>query len=372
MRFAEIEGFEDVKERLIKSSGRNHHAQIFYGQNGSPNLSLALAYATYINCESPAREDSCGKCASCIKIDKLIHPDLHLIFPVSSTVKVKASDAISNNFIGEWRSMVLSNAYPSIDDWLSFYGAENKQANISKEESRQIIQKLSLKSFEAKYKVMLIWLPEYMHPASANAILKILEEPSERSIFLLVTNDYQKLLTTITSRCQLVNIRLFKDEEISAFLRKNLGIEKERAMNIASQCGGDICEAKRLAEDKISDSGSLFREWMRLCWNGDFTSLITWADNYQALSKVQQKNLFIYGISLLRNAIISGLKISELVRVNTEDFDFAQKFGNSVDANKIEMITNHLDKAHYHIERNASPKITFLDLSLSIAKVLKS
>jgi len=372
MRFAEIEGFEDVKERLIKSSGRNHHAQIFYGQNGSPNLSLALAYATYINCQSPTSEDSCGMCVSCNKIDKLIHPDLHLIFPVSSTAKVKASQAISNNFIGEWRSMVLSNAYPSIDDWVSFYGAENKQVNISKEESRQIIQKLSLKSFEAKYKVMLIWLPEYMHSTSANAILKILEEPSERSIFLLVTNDYQKLLTTITSRCQLVNIRLFKDEEISTYLQKNLGLEKDRSMNIATQCVGDICEAQRLADDKTDDLGTLFREWMRLCWNEDFTSLITWADNYQVMSKLQQKNLFIYGISLLRNAIISGLKVSELVRVNVADFDFTQKFGDSVDSNKIEVITNHLGKAHYHIERNASPKITFLDLSLSISKILRS
>jgi len=372
MRFAQIEGFEDVKRRLIQSSERNHHAQIFYGKKGPPNLALALAYATYVNCENPSGADSCGACSSCNKMDKLIHPDLHLIFPVRSTPKVKASEAVRNKFLGEWRSMMLSNTYPTIEDWVNTYGAENKQANISKEESRQIVQKLSLKAFEGRHKIMLIWLPEFMHPSAANAILKILEEPSERTIFLLVTNDYERLLPTITSRCQLVNIRSFRDEEIVAHLKKSFGLEQSRAMSISTQCDGNISEASRLLENNEDNFGSLFTEWMRLCWNAEFTSLIAWAEKFQAMTKIQQRNLLSYGTGLLRNAMISGLKLSDLVRGSSEDLQFIQKFGASVSAAKIELITNDLGKAHYHIERNASAKITFLDLSLSISKLLRA
>ena len=211
MRFSDIIGLEDTKQQLIAAVKSNHvaHAQLFFGSEGSANLALALAFATYINCTNQSDSDSCGTCASCTKIDKLVHPDVQFIFPVSSTKKVTGKSVVSSSYMNEWRSFILNNPYSGIEQWSASYGAENKQSNISKEESRNIIKNLSLKAFEAEYKIMLIWLPEFMHPSAANGILKILEEPPKKTIFLLVTNDYEKLLTTILSRCQFLRFDLF-------------------------------------------------------------------------------------------------------------------------------------------------------------------
>jgi len=369
MRFAEVVGLDDIKAKLIKSSQRNHHAQLFSGPLGSGNLALALAYSSYINCENPTADDSCGSCPSCTKIDKLVHPDLHFVIPVSPTQKWKGKDVISDNFLPEWRALILKNPYVTVNDWVNHYGAEDKQVNISKEESRQIIQKLSLKAFEARHKIMLIWLPEFMHPASANAILKILEEPPSATIFLLVTCDYGRLLTTITSRTQLVNIRPFRNDEIFGYLND---IDDAIAGQIANLSEGNLSQAINLSQQESDDGGTFFSEWMRLCWQNDFEALIHSSESYHAMSKSAQKNLLIYGLNLLRSALLSGQDISDLVKSNSSDTDFVNKFGKTVTPGKIEMLSNQLSEAHYHLERNASPKITFMDLSLSINQILKS
>ncbi|MEQ9424375.1 MAG: DNA polymerase III subunit delta [Cyclobacteriaceae bacterium] len=371
MRFAEIPGLDDLKTDLVRSANRNHHAQIFYGKPGSANLALALAYATYINCQEPTKTDSCGECPSCTKMDKLVHPDLHLFFPVSGNSVVKTKDANSEKFLPDWRTLLATNKYPTLEDWVNHYGAENKQVNISKEESRQIIQKLSLKAFEARYKIMLIWLPEWMHPTAANGILKILEEPSDRTIFLMVSNDYQKLLTTIISRCQLFHIRSFNDEEIVSELVTQYDVERSTAIKNAAQCEGNMNAAIKLIDDQSDEIQEKFSEWMRLCWKQDFTRLVSWADEYQAMTKVNQKNLLLSGINLLRGALIAGLGVAGLNSVADTDA-FAANFGQTVSPDAIEKITQNLNEAHFHIERNASAKLTFLDVSLTVAQILKA
>ncbi|MCZ6899247.1 MAG: DNA polymerase III subunit delta, partial [Bacteroidetes bacterium] len=196
MRFADIPGLDEIKGNLIKCvlSNKIPHAQLLQGHEGSGNLVLSLAYASYLNCLNRTENDSCGECAACSKIDKLIHPDLHLVFPVSPNAKFTGKDVISANYLNEWRSFILKNPYQNLNDWNNYYGADNKQGNISKEESRQIIKNLSLMAFEGQFKVMLIWLPEWMHPSAANSILKILEEPPDRTLFLMVSHQADNLL----------------------------------------------------------------------------------------------------------------------------------------------------------------------------------
>ena len=191
MRFKDIHGLAPTKAMLLSGIRNNHvaHAQLFTGRPGSPALSLALAYATYLNCENPGDEDACGQCPSCAKNQKFVHPDVHFIFPVSSTKNVAAKDASSRLFLKEWREFLLTTPYGSLQDWSTLYGGEDKQALISTKEKQTITNDLSLKAFEGKYKIMLIWLPELMHPNAANGILKVLEEPPENSVFLLVSEQ---------------------------------------------------------------------------------------------------------------------------------------------------------------------------------------
>ena len=214
MQFRDIPGLDSLKEKLYRTvtSGKVAHAQMFAGPPGCANLALALAYASLLNCTNRTDNDSCGECPSCLKIKKLIHPDLHFVFPVSPTEKTtqKKLKPISNSYIQEWRSFVEKSPYLGTEEWSAEYGGENKQLNISREESRDIVTKLALKPYEGKYKIMIIWLAEYMHNSAANALLKLFEEPPDNTIFLLTTYDQEKIIGTILSRVQLLKIRRFK------------------------------------------------------------------------------------------------------------------------------------------------------------------
>ncbi len=373
MRFKQIIGLNEIKEKLTQSAERNHHAQIFSGPPGSGNLALALAYASYINCENPTKADSCGECPSCIKIDKFIHPDLHFVFPISSTSKWKGKDVVSTNFLPEWRSLLTLHPFITLEDWIDHFGGENKQVNISKEESRQIIQKLSLKAFEAKYKIMLIWLPEWMNPSAANAILKILEEPPQTTVFLLVSSDYERLLTTITSRAQLVNVRAFSMDEVINFMATKTEEGKDNLSQLAQLSEGNLSQALKILDQQTAEeTDQRFSDWMRMCWQNDLVMLVTSSENFHSMSKLAQKSLISSGLALLRNALLSSNNLNGLMRVSEDESDFVSKFGKSINLSKIEIISNELSEAFYHLERNASPKMTFLDLSLRINVILRS
>jgi DNA polymerase-3 subunit delta' len=372
MRFSEIIGLDDLKQQLIGAVLNNHvaHAQLFFGPKGSGNMALALAYATFINCQNRSETDSCGTCSTCTKMDKLIHPDLQFVFPVSSTKKITGKNVVSSSFLKEWREFLLQSPYASIEQWNAHYGAENKQGNISKEESRNIIKNLSLKAFEAEYKVMLIWLPEYMNAFSANGILKILEEPPEKTLFLLVTNDYEQLLTTILSRCQLFNIRGFRSEEVADYLVSNQNLAEDQAHKIAALSEGNINRAVKLIDSVEDDSNKFFRDWMRQCWGMNMTELASMMDSYNGLNKTSQKMLLQYGLGMMREALMTQVLADAGNKLNADELDFASKFGKALSAQKLEDISNRLGTAQYHLERNANPKIMFMDLSLSIGKVM--
>ncbi|UXX80296.1 DNA polymerase III subunit delta [Reichenbachiella carrageenanivorans] len=372
MRFADIPGLSAAKAQLIHAIKGNHvaHAQLFYGKEGSANMALALAYATYINCKKPTDTDSCGTCESCAKTDKLVHPDLQFVFPVSATKSVTGKNVISSSYLKEWRTFLNANKYGTLVDWSACYGAENKQANISKEESRNIIKSLTLKAFEAEYKVMIIWLPEYMNVSAANGILKILEEPAEKTLFLLVTCEYEKLLTTILSRCQLFKVPSFSDEELQQYLEETKGIAPEKAKKIAALAEGSLAAAVENIDSTEDDAHVMFRDWMRQCWVKDFTSLNMTNDSFSKMSKTGQKLFLQYALNMMRQALVSEYLVEEKEKLNEQEKDFAVKFGKALSTQKLEKISEEFSKAHYHLERNANVKILFLDLSLSVGRIM--
>ncbi len=369
MRFAEIPGLQEEKSLLINAVKNNHvaHAQLFFGAEGTGNLALALAFISYLNCLNRQERDSCGECSNCTKIDKLVHPDINFVFPVVSTKKFSGKDAVSSNHLPSWREQILSNPYTSLNDWYEKLDAENKQGNISKEESRHIVKALSLKAFEAEYKVMLIWLPELMHVTAANGILKILEEPPNKTIFLLVSNDYEKLLSTILSRTQLFKIKPFLDDELTTIL-SGLNMthsDHGQAIRLAS---GSVSKAIQIIQNKEHESEANFINWMRSCWKNDFSHLVALADEFAGSSKVKQKSLLNQGLNVLQ----SGLKTVFGGNDDESELSFADKFVKALNLNSMEQISQALNEALYHLERNANPKILFLSLSMDIGSLLKS
>jgi DNA polymerase-3 subunit delta' len=373
MFFREITGLEDIKQTLISAvqKGQIAHAQLFFGSEGSANLAMALAYATYINCENRQPDDACGKCPSCSKINKLIHPDLHFVFPVAATKKI-SKDPLSEHFLPEWRNYLKENTYASLSDWCNYIGTENKQPNISAEESRSIIQKLSLKSYEAQYKVLILWLPELLNNTSANALLKIMEEPPPKTVFLLVSQNIERLLTTILSRTQLIRIRSFTSQEISGLLINMYGLESRRAAQIAYLSDGNLQEALSLCKQASNDNHELFREWMRLCFRANFTGLVDWMEKFAKMSKEAQKSLLIYGIEMVRETMVWPYKEAQLVRLEGEELTFIEGFSKVITPAKAEGLYIQLNEACFHLERNASAKIVFLDTSLAITGIIKS
>jgi DNA polymerase III subunit delta' len=388
MKFTDIPGNKSLKERLIHSvtDNRISHAQLFLGNEGYGSLPMAIAYAQYISCESKKSEDSCGICPSCQKYEKLIHPDLHFAFPVVTTEKVK-SKPVSSMFLTEWREAVLANPFMNLFSWLEFIGVENKQGNISVEESHEILRSLSLKTYEAEYKIMIIWLPEKLHISAANKLLKIIEEPPEKTLFLLVSENYEAILPTILSRLQLVKLYAPSVNEISLFIGKKFSVNEINANTIASRCEGNINLAITLAGegDQSGINESLFLPWMRLCFSfrkaaktlhekqnmeKNIIQLSEWVDKIAQTGRERQKIFLNHCLYVFRECIMLNYESDNLLKISEQEKTEIQKFAPFInEINCIEII-NEFNDAVYQIERNAHPKILFMDLSLKVSKLL--
>lgn len=370
--FNKIIGLSETKHQLIKAIQSQHiaHAQLFGGKEGSANLALALAYAQYLHCEDRQIEDSCGKCASCKKYEKFIHPDLHFVFPVATTKKI-TSKPLSQDFLSDWRKKVLEHPYFNLSDWLQTIEAENKQGNISVEESRNVIQSLSLKAFEGEFKILLLWLPEMMNTQAANALLKILEEPPPKTIFLMVCNDTKSLLATIISRVQMSRIPAFTDQEIEENLVEKFDVDSKKAIEITYLADGNLNEAIRLTKEDTNDNHTWFRDWMRACYKKDIADLVKRTDEFAALGKEGQKNLLLYGLGVCRETLVLQNAGKELLRLSGEKLNFIEGFAKTMSFEKLEYLYAHLNEAYYHLERNANVKILFLDVSLGFVKLMR-
>ena len=367
MKFIDISGFEKEKNFLINAENKNHvaHAQLFFGSEGSPNLSLALAFISFLNCNNKVNNDSCGECPSCKKIDKMIHPDVHFIFPVAPTTKIN-KNVISDLFIKEWRNFILDDPYQNVNDWFNFYGFENKSPNISKDESRNLIKKLTLKPFESENKIVLIWLPEYLHLYTSNALLKILEDPPPKTFFFLITNDYNRLLKTILSRVQMFKIRNFSDEELKKEILKKEDIAENELSKLILTSDGNLNQAKKIINSSNEDFLSVFKIWMRNCYSNDYAKIqldLEWFNNQ---TKINKKAFLIYSLNLIRESFVIKIN-SSLSRIVDEESEFIKNFSQSLNEEKTEKIILELNDSIRFLERNANPKIIFLDLSIEIA-----
>ena len=372
MKFQEIPGLGEAKKMLADAVKSNHaaHAQLFVGAEGALNLPLALAYATYIHCENKG-EDSCGVCPACSKNAKYIHPDTHFVFPLSNVKGEKDEERLKADITKSWRSFLLEQPFGNLDDWCNHYGGEDKLSIISKDASREIIKTLSLKAFESKSKVMIIWQPETMHASAANGILKILEEPSPNTYFILVTNAADQLMPTIISRTQIVTVPLLSDDELESFLKDKQGVESGPARKIVQLADGNINYALKLIGQETDNSTTFFTEWMRACFANKYGNLVTMAEEYHGLDKLTQRNMISYSINMMRETLLFSSGAEVINRTRGEEREFVERFSKVLDVHKIEKSFQLLNDASYHLERNGSAKMIFMDLSLKMAQTFK-
>ena len=370
MLFKEIIGQSEIKNRLIRSSkeGRISHAQLFLGPQGSGGLALAVAYAQYICCTDKQEDDSCGKCSSCIKYNKLIHPDLHFVYPVALSKDIRVSTDVAK----EWRATFLDNPYITLFSWFEQLEAENKQAVIGVEERGEILRKLSLTTYESEYKIMIIWQADKMNPAAANKLLKILEEPPDKTLFILVCESEDQLLRTILSRTQLIKIPKLTDKDIKAALINHSELSPEAIDNIAHLADGNYAEALLLINENENAAQNLasFQRLMRASLKFDPKAVMSWIDEVAATGRERQKNFLKYALHIMRESLMLSYADESIVKLGSNEEDFVKKFSPFIHANNVERFIEELNKAYFHMERNANTKILFMDLAFKFNELL--
>ncbi|MCX6189140.1 MAG: hypothetical protein NTW54_05995 [Bacteroidetes bacterium] len=366
MQFKEVVGQQVIKKNLIQGvkSGRISHAQLFCGMEGVGSLALAVAYAQYLNCENPSDEDSCGVCNACNKYQKLIHPDLHFSYPTIG------ANMLSANFIDEWRTVFMANPYINASQWLQHIGTENKQGNITAAETHEIIRKLSLKMFEGPYKVLIMWMPEFLGK-EGNVLLKLIEEPTDNTILLLVTEDRDKILSTIQSRTQIVQLNMLSEEEIYEVLQSKYNLPEEQAATISKISDGNLSAAIALMGEVDNNFHEIFRDWMLACVKNQMGDVLMKVEEMNSLGRMQLKNLLSYGLYVMRACILYNHGVYDRLIANSSDKDFISKFSRFINPKNVHGFAQEFSDAIFHIERNANPKITLLNLSLQVEKLFK-
>lgn len=377
MKFADVIGHGALKRMLVRgvNEGRVGHAQLFSGRAGNGGLPLALAYAQYVNCMDRKDGDSCGVCPSCLKTAALAHPDLHFVFPVNSPKGSGGSQKpLSDYFLPQWRENFTETAgYFDEQQWYSAINIDNQQGIISRNEADEIIRKLSFKPFEAGSKVMIIWLPEKMRTEAANTILKILEEPWDRTLFIMVSESPEKLLPTIISRTQEVPVPAIDTADIEAWMGQEYGLAGKELSNMARLSRGDIIEARQLAEGKHETGEEyfeLFASLMRLSYNDRHMELLDWADGVASMGREQQKRFLEYSIRLLRESYMMNAGISEITYLWGSEHDFCTKFSPFIGNHNIEPLVSEIELAIRQIGQNGNPRIIFPHFALSVSKLI--
>lgn len=373
MIFSEIIGQDHIKKHLRTSAenGRIPHAQLFVGKEGSGTLPMAIAYAQFLLCHFSENVEACN-----LKCNKLQHPDLHFAFPVTTSESIK-SHPVSDLFLNDWRQFIENQSYGSLFNWLQHIGVENKQGLISVDEAEIIVKKLQLKSHEGGFKVMIIWMAEKMNTAAANKLLKLIEEPPQKTIFLLITENEEQLLSTIKSRCQALYFPVLSDQDIVNSLMVNYQQTANEATKIAHQAEGNFNKALQLLQNDASDLvfEEWFVEWIRTAFRAKgnvavVQQLITWSEMISKTGRETQKRFLEYCLQFFRQALLLNYKSEQLVFMETKTDFKLSKFAPFVHSNNIFDIEKELNDAMYHIERNGNPKIIFLDLSIKLTRFL--
>ncbi len=379
MLFQDIIGQQNIKNHLIQSveNGRIPHAQLFIAPSGSGALPLAIAYARYVLCNEKAQKEGASSHACHVKFDKLVHPDLHFVFPVNKTEKVK-DHPISDLFLEEWRNFVLQSPYGTLFNWYQSLGIENKQGQIGVDEAESIVKKLSLKSFEGGYKVVIIWMAEKMNATASNKLLKLIEEPPKDTLFILIAEEEEQIINTIRSRCQLLHFRALSDFDIQQALVQKEGVDEILAAKIANRSNGNYNNAIHILHNDANDITfeNWFIFWVRTAFKakGNATviqDLISWSDEIAKTGRETQKRFLLYCLQFFRQALMENYKAGSLVFYEPSDKNFhIKKFAPFVHSGNILGINEALNDAIYHIERNGNAKIILLDLSMQLTRLL--
>jgi DNA polymerase-3 subunit delta' len=380
--FKDVIGQSVIKRRLTRAVNENRvsHAQLFLGKEGSGNLAIALAYAQYVMCQHPVAADACGTCSSCIKVQKLVHPDLHFAFPVNGE-----KDPVSDMFIGQWRQALRSNPYITEQEWYQAINLESKQGTIRVAEAEKITQKLVLKSFEGGYKILLIWLPERMRTEAANKLLKLIEEPPAKTLFLLVVENESLLLKTIRSRTQLVNLPPVDCEALSEMLQREHNLAQAEASALAHAANGSVVSARRLA----GQGGSGMREYyeqfvllMQLSYGSapnvqlakrgeNLQQLTALAKRFAEQGREYQKSFLLYAMQMLRENFALNQNVAQAVYLSGEEAEWSAKFSPFINPRNVAQLYAEFNLAMQQLGQNGNPKIIFTDLALKIARLIR-
>lgn len=377
MRFSDVIGHSEIKERLRRAvdQGRVSHAQLFTGECGGGALPMALAYAQYVNCLNRHDGDSCGECASCRKIAELAHPDLHFVFPVNKQGKKSNERVMSGDFLKQWREQISSTGgYFDEAMWSEKLDlGKTLKPLINIHDANEIVRTMSFKSFEGEYKIVLVWLPEMMNVEAANTLLKILEEPWPRTLFLLVSRQPQRLLTTITSRTQEVAVPRIATEDLTEQLVTESGLERARAEQLARLACGDLIEARRMAggsEQSSAASFDMFCTLMRLSYSNKHLDLLDWAESFAALTRDRQIAFFGEALRLLRESYMLNAGMAQISYLWAEEASFCSKFAPFVGNHNIEQLVAEIERARAQIVQNGNPLIVATHFALAISKLI--
>ena len=373
MFFKNVIGQEEIKKRLIRSVNeeRVSHAQLFTGPEGTGKLALALAFAQYVSCRNKKDDDSCGECPSCRKYQKLAHPDLHFVFPVFPTKEV--SKPTSDDFIKKWREMVLKSPYFTLSQWLGHVENENAQGLIYERESDSIMRKLNMKPFESEFKVMIIWLPEKMHASCSNKLLKLIEEPPNKTLFLMVTENEEGVITTIRSRAQLVKVPFIDKKSMQDGLRNMEDLDPEIVPDVVHLASGNFIKALeyiRPGEDS-QFFFTRFQEMMRFAFKREVIELISWAEDMARIGRDKQKMFFSFSLRLIREYFVMNMKRDNLVYLNSEEKEWGEKFAPYINERNIIPFSREFELGIQHISMNGNPRIIFLDTALRMVRLIK-
>lgn len=371
--FKDIIGQETAKQKLRQEVLENRipHAQLFCGPTGSGKLPLALAYARYICCPNRTETDACDRCPSCVKWNKLIHPDVHFVFPIVKNSKAKKE--VCDDYITNWRHLLLNSPYFGLHHWQNEMNAENGQAIIYSKESDEITRKLSLKSSEGGYKVTIVWLPEKLHEVCANKLLKLLEEPPEKTIFLLVSESPEMILPTILSRTQRFNIAGIEEHEIAEALHSRFGVQPADSESIAHLANGNFIKA--LETIHLSEENelffTLFVSLMRLSYQRKIREMKQWSEQLAGFGRERQKSFLEYCQRMIRENFIYNLHCKEMNYMTTPEQNFATRFSPFINERNVMGIMNELSEAQIHIGQNVNARMVFFDFSLKMIVLLK-
>ena len=373
MYFKDIIGQEEVKERLRRSAraGVVPHARLFTERGGAGAFALALAYARYLNCADRSDTDACGHCPSCLKYDGLAHPDLHFVFPI--VAKKEKKKEVCDDYLPEWRGFLKDRPYFSLDDWLDYIEAGNSQALIYSKESDEIIHKLSLRIYEAEYRVLLVWLPEKLHPTCANKLLKIIEEPPPRTAILMVSERPDEVLGTILSRAQRMPVPPIATEDMTRALTERFGLSADDAPYVAHLARGSFLRAMETIS--LGEERRFFLEqfmaMMRNSWARNVKGMKEMAEAMAGIGRERQKNFLAYCQRLIRENFMYRFHAPELTYMNPDEAGFSVKFSPFVNERNVIDLMEELAKAENHIERNVNAKMVFFDLALRVTALIR-